>query len=295
MPETTRDPIFESPTLRVYRTPAKERKHDRVVFTFHGWNKDPKFADWGFGEGYFADRGVDAIHFLSAANNWYQHPEMPAAVAAATAFAKPYAARSCYGSSMGGYAAMLFSSWLEADVVAAFSPQFSIRREIVPGERRWLQESIDTEFLYDDMAAMASRTARMLLVYDPTDEDDLPHVMLMRPAIARLEEFIVPMIGHEVLRFLHEIGLLASFIEQSVCGTLDAGAFRKAIRDARRSSSIYLSGAAVVAAQHCWLDTATELLALYEALPTKRPETVARAAWAGGIIKNKRAIRTRGP
>ena len=41
-----------------------------------------------------------------------------------------------YGSSMGGYGALLFSGLLEPDAAVAISPQFSVRRGVVE-DRRW--------------------------------------------------------------------------------------------------------------------------------------------------------------
>jgi len=290
MSEFERDQIFDGPTLRVYRTRSPRPKHDRVVFTFHGWARQPKFSPVGFGEGFFANQGVDAIHFLTNKNNWYQQPEMREAIAHVTPIANAYAGRSSYGSSMGGYAAILFSDWLNVDVVSAFSPQFSIQRSILPNERRWLKESLETEFLYDDMASMASKTAKVLVAYDPTDDDDIPHMRLLRSTIVNLREFVTPLSSHHVLRFLHEIGLLSEFLDSSVRGELDHSHFRTRIRTLRRTSSFYFSTAAVKCAQRSWLAKADALLELFDALPVKRPPAVVRADKARELIEARRAL-----
>src|SRR5690606_30202022 len=95
----------------------------------------------GFGEEFLRNAGISAIHVMGVREDWYQYPEMPAAMQAvrqATAGAERV---MTYGSSMGGYAALRFADAAGANAVLAISPQYSIDPKKMPFETRWHQES----------------------------------------------------------------------------------------------------------------------------------------------------------
>lgn len=284
MSEFKRTILFESDSLRLFLTHAPERRYEPVIFTFHGYAFDPRIQDSGFAEGFLANIGCDAIHFLTARNDWYQSAAIRSAIDAASAKAAAYSRRVSYGSSMGGYAACLYSHWLDVERAVAFAPQFAIGHDIVPAERRWQRERRAVDFPYDAMMRMAQDTPELLIVHDPTDPDDRMQIGLFRQ-MQNLVEFRIPLSGHEILRFLHEIGLLKEFIEATVLGTFDRAWFRAEIRRRRARSSFYLSIAAFRAASTGHRATARELLGRYDGLPARRQDSAHAADRARHLLR----------
>src|SRR5580658_5592563 len=98
--------VYRSSELAV-RSVCESRSAACVV-TFDSYSDDRSLYRRGFGEDFFRDRSIDAIHFVSRENDWYQYGEMPDALAAVAELVKGYDRVVAYGSSMGGYAAIRF-------------------------------------------------------------------------------------------------------------------------------------------------------------------------------------------
>ena len=231
--------LFESENL-VVKIRAQSDK-SRWVVTFDNYGIGHGFDRLGFGEAFFADNGVSALHVMGRREDWYQYPEMRQALQAVREFTIGASRVMTYGSSMGGYAAVRFAEPCAAHIALALSPQYSIDPRRAPFEKRWLSDSRRIKFLQEIDGPIRSET-RTIIVYDPRT-DDRRHVELIKGDI-NVDEIPAPFTGHPVATFLSEIGLLKSMVLSSLDGTIDTKECRRFIRASRSDSSIYYASLA---------------------------------------------------
>ncbi|RTL93522.1 alpha/beta hydrolase [Ancylobacter aquaticus] len=226
-----RQVIFESENLTVVKVPGPCT--DTVFVTFESMRADWPVGRKGFGEDFFAKRGRTAYHFMPSGNCWYQYPEMPEALARVRADIAEGARVITYGMSMGGYAAYRFSAPLSADLVIAFSPQYSIDRWRVWWERRWGSQS--RSVLWDRQ--MPSEGAVKYIFYDPLNQDRR-HIRALRRE-APLELVRIYFSGHASIAYVQECGLLDSAVLDIAEGRFDAARFERRIWQRRLVSETY--------------------------------------------------------
>ena len=210
--------VFRSPELAVRA--VCEFGSPSCVVTFDSYSDDRSLDRPGFGEEFFRSRSIDAIHFVSRENDWYQYPEMPAVTAAVAALVKGYARVVAYGSSMGAYAAIRFGGMAGASVALAISPQFSIDPRCVRFERRWKYDSERIDFTLErTLTAPFVETA--YVVYDPRDRDRR-HAELFRRR-TRVIDAPLANAGHPATGSLAEAGLLSDLVLDVIADRFDVG------------------------------------------------------------------------
>jgi tetratricopeptide (TPR) repeat protein len=183
------------------------------VVTFDSFTDFRTLDRPGFGE-FFLDRaGIDAIHVLSRDNDWYQYPDIPAAMACVRAAAQGYARVVTYGSSMGAYAALRLGGLAGAHAALALSPQFTIDPAIVPWETRWPESAKLYTPLWERTLPLPA-LPEAYIVYDPVD-NDRKHAALYAKHL-QFKSIRLPLCGHPVTGFLADIGLLQVLI-RAVC------------------------------------------------------------------------------
>ena len=222
--------LWEDEALLVRRVPGAT---DVSVVTFSHFHPDPAALGTGFGEAPLAAAGIDAVHVVSRANDWFQNAAMPAAMAAigAALGARP---RITYGSSMGGYGAIRFAGRLGARRALALSPQYSIDPRLVPEDRRWRDIGLRLRFL--PWAEVAAPPPSVIL-FDPALAD-ARHAALWaaeRPAT------LLPLrhAGHPVATILAETSLLMPLLRAAMEEEFDPVPVLQALRRARRRAPEY--------------------------------------------------------
>lgn len=232
MPQT----LFRSETLLVRAFLG--RGSALCVVAFDPMANDRSLDREAFAERFFAGRGVDAIHVISAHNAWYQDPGLPAALAAVRAVTRLYGSVAAYGSSMGGYAALRFSDWVGADVAVAISPQYSMQGPFAGVERRWMHLRRSLTWLFEQPGQALPPIGTAIVFYDDRGLDrahaeaigrDLPHAALVK----------VPYGGHPAGAMLSETGILSSAILEALQGRVDPAAVLTALRKERHRSGQY--------------------------------------------------------
>lgn len=226
-----RELIFESENLTVVKVPGE--RDDTAFVTFESMRADWPKGRKGFGEEFFAKRAHTAYHFLPSGNCWYQYPEMSEALARVRADVPRGTRIIAYGMSMGGYAAYRFSAPLGADVVIAFSPQYSIDRWRVWWERRWRSQS--RSVIWDRQRPRAE--AVKYVFYDPLNQDRR-HIRALRRE-APLELVRIYFSGHASIAYVNECGLLESVVMDIAEGRFDAAGFERRIWQRRQVSETY--------------------------------------------------------
>lgn len=237
--------LFRSENVVVRSVPAGDVS--RWVVTFDNYGIGHGFDRPGFGEEFFRQSGVSAIHVLGRQEDWYQYPEMAEAMAAVLQATKRAERVMTYGSSMGGYAALRFADAAGANAVLAVSPQYSIDPQKVPFEKRWLQDSRRIRWL-PEIDGRLMCAVRPVVVFDPVGEDGRQTVLIQREI--DIIPIPLPHVSHPATTYLGEVGLLSALVFETLSGELDAGAFTQRARSARKKSGVYVSNLALAQPQH---------------------------------------------
>ena len=119
------------------------------------------------------------------------------------------------GNSMGGFLAILFSKFLEAKKVIAFSPQFSVCPDIVPDEKRWMnhRQFID-EYRYKDLSDSFDRNTKYaLLIGDGLQEGIHYSKFIKFSSLSNIELIRFNDTGHKVASNLKDLNLLNQSID----------------------------------------------------------------------------------
>ena len=204
------------------------------VVTFDSFSDVGGLDRPGYGEAFLDRSGIDAIHVVGRGNDWYQYPQIAAAMAAVREVTTGYARVVTYGSSMGGYAAIRLAGLAGAHAVFALSPQFSINPRVVSWERRWPDSSRRFRDVWESTLAWPG-PAEAYVAYDPRTPDRR-HMALLR---ARFDHrpIVLPFTGHPVTGFLAEMGLLQQAILAICADSFDCSAFTRAALAKRDQSS----------------------------------------------------------
>ena len=118
------------------------------------------------------------------------------------------------GSSMGGYAALLFGKLLEVDKILAFVPQTFISQKDLRthGDLRFI-DPIDamhasTRVIYDDLSKFDYKDGQVTIVYGKDELIDKVHADKIRNATLESYEG-----GHCVVKTLRDKGILIKIIQ----------------------------------------------------------------------------------
>lgn len=154
-----------------------------------------------------------------------------------------YAVRSCYGSSMGGYAAIAFAARLGASNILAISPQVHLGAGL---DERWPLPDIpsgpDFPGNFRNLSGRDLPAAgRLVVAYDPFDPDRMHVERLLHdvPPGARVERVLVNGSAHPSGYVLSETNLLKS-IAFAVLSGRKIPDYRSDLRSSRRKSATYL-------------------------------------------------------
>jgi hypothetical protein len=233
--------LFQSPDLLV-RQVARDHAGaglavpgDAILYvTFDSYTDVRSLERPGFGEEFFKARGIEAIHVLSRDNHWYQHAELPEALAAVAAATRGYDRVFAYGSSMGGFAALHYGADCGANVGIAISPQYSVDPDVAPFEVRWRFDASRITHRGDVTRPLATQ----YILYDPHDAYDRGHYDLFAARSATIG-IKVPYAGHPAGSYLHETDMFGDLFAGIHNGGLDAQAYEHELRARRRRSGQY--------------------------------------------------------
>ncbi|MCB8879863.1 hypothetical protein ACELLULO517_06430 [Acidisoma cellulosilytica] len=170
----------------------------------------------GFGGSFLSKYNFDVLAIKSNRDNWYSDLPLEILAGIDDIIAKTndqYDHRVGYGSSMGAYAAMLFSRRLNLNVVLAISPQYDIAQN---WDQRWKHRLGEVGRISAMSSEHVSSSCKYFVVYDPYDLDAL-HRKYFEEVIADGNFFAikVPFAGHPagyLLRDLKALEVLASSI-----------------------------------------------------------------------------------
>jgi hypothetical protein len=209
-----------------------------VVFTFTPWMPAQSHSlnpDYYYAADFLVKHGFDVVGFRAMRNHWYQ--DIDAELLRDVSNAVRTEERAGYGSSMGGYAAIVFAGALGLQRVFSISPQFDPR-----GDSRW-PDAASIDFRH---VIAASPECEYFVTYDPRSGNDLRHVEQLRQRIP-LVEAPLPYSGHPTGHFLADVKRLQPMALSILRGRGAPKLDRRELR--RRSPAYYLSLSQAVAAK----------------------------------------------
>lgn len=159
----------------------------------------------GWGENFLTKRGISGIYIALTETNWFQCPDFFEAMYACRDFLGPDVPVTSYGSSMGGYGAILAAKTLRATLCVALSPQFSIDLQVAPFERRYLEFSHRIGPFLHNISEEVDLSCDYVIAYDPLHRRDRQHVCLLSQYFP-LFELPVYCAGHGVLSVIQKAG-----------------------------------------------------------------------------------------
>ena len=222
-----------------YRVRHVSCGNDRVcVITFASLTDTHDLDQPGFGEEFFQQHGIDAVHVIIRTNVWYFFDDFDAALERIRAVARRYDRVLTYGSSMGGYAAIRFAETLGADVAVAISPQYSVSKRIAPFEIRWRHLTPDNSPVHEEPEHGSAKVAPIVF-YDPQDLD-ARHFRLIAAHYPLTVGIAMPHAGHPAGGMLAETHMLSRAILDIVNGSFDPRALAQELRARRGQSGHYL-------------------------------------------------------
>ena len=245
-----------------------------AVVCFEYWKPEPSLDGELAAEGFFRHRGINFIGILAADNDWFQHLEINAALAAIKAAADGYDLIG-YGASMGAYAGINFADRLGLRRVIAICPQYSIDETRVPTEPRWRAEAAQIMAqggFSQDRIDEVSPPAEGWIIYDPGG-GDRHHAdsILSRHHLVQVP---VRFARHHEMRMLQQCNLMTPMLCDMLAGRFDAADFQRRLRIARRQSAVFWLNlsAALLARKH--FATALATIRQARALPHPEPAEI---------------------
>lgn len=203
----TSEVIYDSKNLRVgLNKPYQNLKEGVIFLTFDGIPGG--FSSSGFGTEFLAKNGYVSLHVTCEKNTSYQNVsplELLEAVSKYLDDAKVF----LYGSSVGGYAALYFSSNMKG-IAIAFSP-LCPPDPVLEGA---FKSGSSQTFLHTPLSEKDNSDAfGQFIIYDPLVKYDCIYFNeRVRPAFPNAKVFSVPNGQHSVARTLLNNSCLKSFL-----------------------------------------------------------------------------------
>lgn len=217
--------IFQSENISVVQTLGS--RTDVVVVTFTPEEHKHTSPPQGFSQTYFEKVGIPSISFVSNADHWWQIDDMKEALAVVRSAVGAFPRVLSYGTGMGAYGALIFSSALGATEVLALAP-------LISRAGKDARQEAPTEMLALDRQEVGegiSPDANVLLVYDPLTRDAYHLRKIVGGRVHHLE---VPLIGQNVFSFLKTIGILDPLLQDAIAGKSDLANYRDDVLQKRK-------------------------------------------------------------
>ncbi|MEM6618541.1 MAG: hypothetical protein AAF631_04490, partial [Pseudomonadota bacterium] len=133
------------------------------------------------------------------------------------------------GTSMGGFAALAFCGMAPGCNVIAFSPQTTLREDLVPWENRFKKGKLgDWSLRYSDAARTVRWANKAYLIYDNFHINDTKQVT--RLTGNNLVYLRAPGLGHRTALALSKMDQLKPVMGEGIFGTLTRRSFANHIR-----------------------------------------------------------------
>lgn len=192
-------------------------------------DRDP----WGYG---FASKfGWSHLGVMAFRPDWFRDPKLFREMRrlADEGFFRRFRDVTLTGTSMGAYAACAFASLVPDCKVIAYSPQSTLKKKLVPWEKRFSSgRKADWSGPFADAAAEIGAAAQVWLVYDPFLEEDRIHAERFSGKNVRFMR--MRHAGHKTALTFRRAGLLSDVTRDVVENRMTDARFYAAYRASRR-------------------------------------------------------------
>ncbi|WP_201450239.1 hypothetical protein [Sphingobium yanoikuyae] len=181
----------------------------KLIYTFTPFQFNDLDGE-GFGIPFLVKNGFDVIAIKINDDSWYQYID-DEILSKTSAYSEKYDDVITYGSSMGAYAAILFSGNLKADKIIAISPQFSIKDDF---DIRWKKEALAVRWSREITPQCLSEKGDYYIIYDNYFHLDMLQVERIAAVIppASFHPIRVPFSGHPSGHLMLDMKCLSSTI-----------------------------------------------------------------------------------
>jgi len=194
--------------------------------------------DSGFGRNFFQSRKISCIYVIPTWNHWYQYEYVKDAIDLIRLFCKKFKKVVVYGVSMGGYAALKYSNYLECSDVISISPQAAVTGEKAEFDKRFSQFWEKIEFKSDAWLSEANQPMNTTVIYDRHHDLDNRHAEIVSSNIRHAKMVSLTFSGHEVFAVLNEAGILSDFIFSLINSNSDHAQLLNLYRKNRYKSGV---------------------------------------------------------
>ena len=208
----------------------------RLVVTFDNLSNvhDLSAAREPWAYKFVRDNNCSHLSVMARRKDWYRDPQLIAYLErlASDGFFRDFAKVFLTGTSMGGFAALAFSSLAPGATVISFNPQTTLDESLVPWETRFrMGRQRDWSLPYSDCAFEIDDIEKAFIFYDPFFEPDRRHVeRLEGDNVIRLKTWFS---GHYSPTFLRRADLLKPVMQQALDDTLTPATFYSLFRGRR--------------------------------------------------------------
>lgn len=187
---------------------CEAKKANKVVVTFGG--QPSGLRNTGFGTDFVLSMGFDTIHVAQKFGTQYQGLSVNNFYDVIAPRLDNWDDIVCYGSSLGGYAALYYGGSIDARCIAA-APMLPAWRPLkIPAYK-------DLEMKHLEMLDVPASKHNPVVIFDPCVSRDLYLIEnMVRPVYPNLREIRVPYAGHTVLVTLSQARLLRPIIENLI-------------------------------------------------------------------------------
>lgn len=221
-----------------------ERSYKMLVISFDNIAtvNDLSFAREPWGWKFFRDQGWSHMGVICRTKAWMRDAEIIDYLQqkSDSGFFSKFDRVVLTGSSMGGFAALVFSQLIHGATVVAYNPQSTLDERLVPWETRYgMGRNQDWDLPYGDGAEAVKTVGKAYVFYDPFFELDKKHAArLAGPNTVFLKTWFS---NHFAAPMLRKLGLLKPVMLATADGSLTPDAYYKMFR-ARRTLPWYMRG-----------------------------------------------------
>ncbi len=208
-------------------------KSKRLVVAFDNLSvvkTDQQRWPWGF-KVLWKEMGCSVLGVMAVNRNWFREEFVHDAFEALRdqGFFEQFDEILFYGTSMGGFGALVYQQCAPGANVLAIAPQSTLDRDILPGDDRWgWTAKLDWKGRFGDAAGATDTAKRVFLVADPYFQPDYDQVSrITGDNVAWLH---TPFMGHQLPNAFAVMNILKDLLYAAAGGTLTPALFYRLFR-----------------------------------------------------------------
>jgi hypothetical protein len=215
-----------------------DRSSEKVLITFDHFDEGktnfarPSKNLYGFDK-------YSHLHVGSRVNDWYTSPGREELIASCLPVIDKYASTICFGTSMGGHAAILFGSIFKSSHVVAVSPRIQLDPDRLPFDSRNLSFIKKADYLRGDLMLQADSEINAVIVYDPFSKFDAAHVKMFKEHYPQWSYLALPFGGHPALAGAKSTKTIPLLAQKLAEGQASLSEIQKLYKSVRRQSPYY--------------------------------------------------------